>query len=263
MNSLLADRVHDLWDRLADFDSARLDAALDHLLESLCGILGAQNAAWIGAVRMTDILPGDPVHGWRPRAIRHLRPSPPLAEASKEQVRKLEKGSVDATTIRNVALAGTFRVNRLADLVPASWFDSDYYHAYYRGVGHEDAIWAGFPVNEDAEAYFGIFRDAAHGPFDPDDCEAVAYVLRGLKWFHRLQLLGHGLLVARTPLTPTERNILQGLLTGLSEKQIAAAQGQSPHPAHEHVSNIFRKFGVGNRAALMALWLGKAACPPD
>jgi len=47
-------------------------------------------------------------------------------------------------------------------------------------------------------------------------------------------------------------------LTGLPEKEIAAAQGHSYHTTHEYVSAIFRKFGVSNRSALMALWLGRA-----
>jgi DNA-binding NarL/FixJ family response regulator len=51
---------------------------------------------------------------------------------------------------------------------------------------------------------------------------------------------------------------LGGVLTGLSEKQIAANRHQSPHTTHENITNIYRKFGVRNRAALMALWLSKA-----
>lgn len=46
---------------------------------------------------------------------------------------------------------------------------------------------------------------------------------------------------------------IRGTLT-----DFAAAQGQSFHTTREYVSSIFRKFGVNNRAALMALWLGRA-----
>lgn len=64
---------------------------------------------------------------------------------------------------------------------------------------------------------------------------------------------------ASSPLTPVERQVLQSLLTGLSEKAIASAQSQSYHTTHEYVTSIYRKFGVNNRAALMALWLGKSS----
>jgi DNA-binding NarL/FixJ family response regulator len=48
-------------------------------------------------------------------------------------------------------------------------------------------------------------------------------------------------------------------LTGLPEKQIAEELGRSYHTIHEYVSAVFRKFGVNNRAALMALWLGQTS----
>ncbi len=253
------DFIHTLWDELADFDAARSDEALAHLMAGLCRLVGAQNVNWIGVVRMADILPGDPTHGWRPRAIRYLRPSQPIDDATQEQVKNLEQGSIDETTVRNIALVGHYRTNRLVDLVPETWLDSAYYRVYYSGVGHADAIWAGVPVNEDAECYFGVFRDGDHPRFTPDERDLVASALRGLKWFYRRQMLSHGLTVASSPLTATEREVLGSLLSGLSEKQIAATRKQSFHTTHEYVTNIYRKFGVNNRAALMSLWLGKAA----
>ena len=253
------DRIHDLWDELADFDAARVDEALDHLLRSLCELVDAQNANWFGAVRLADIIPGDPTHGWRPGTIRYLHPSRPIDEKVRKQVKKLEEGCIDETTVRNIALAGSFRANRLVDLVSEGWFESGYYRAYYADAGQADAIWAGVPINADAECYFGVFRDGAHPRFAPEERDLVACALRGLKWFCRRQMLGHGLLVASSPLTPTERDVMQGLLTGQAEKQIAAALDKSYHTTHEHVAAIFRKFDVTNRAALMALWLGKAS----
>ena len=122
-----------------------------------------------------------------------------------------------------------------------------FYHSYYQSCGHRDAVYVAFPVNEDAESYFGLFRATGQPPFTAEERDTLAYALRGIKWFHRQLLLSHGLLVASTPLTPVERRVLQSLMTGLAEKEIAAAQGQSYHTTHEYVSAIFRKFGVNNR----------------
>ena len=116
-----------------------------------------------------------------------------------------------------------------------------------------------FPVNEDAESWFGIHRALDCPPFTEAERDVIAYALRGIKWFHRQLMLSHGLLLAATPLTPNERRVLHLLLTGRSEKLIAAELDRSYHTVHECVTAIFRKFGVNNRAALMALWLGKAA----
>lgn len=250
------DRIHRLWDELADFDAASIDAARDHLLSGLCALIDAQNACWFGAVRLGDPLPEDPVRGWRPYAIHFLHASQPLADSGQAQIRELEAGTVDLTTLRNISFAGQFRSNRLVDLAPPEWFDGDYYRLHYRALGREDAIWAGVPINEDAEVYIGIFCGADRPRFTPEERDVVAYALRGLRWFHRQQMLGHGLLVASAPLTPVERGVLLGLLAGLSEKRIAVAQNQSYHTTHEYVRRIFRKYGVKNRAALMVLWLG-------
>lgn len=249
--------IHTLWDELADFDAARAPEARDHLLERMCHLINAQNATWMGAVRLGEPRPGDQVKGWRPRAIRELYPNLLFANKAKEQVDKLEAGSVDETTIANVALAGQYRFNRLIDLVPETWFEGDYYRTFYVGAGYRDTIWAGIPINEDAESYFGFYRSLEQEPFGTSERDVVAYALRGLRWFHRLQMLGEGLGVASSPLTPVERRVLGGLLQGLSEREIAASNDQSRHTTHDHVKRIFRKYGVSSRSALMALWLGR------
>jgi len=254
-----SDFIHTLWDELADFDAARSDEALTHLMGRLCTLAGAWNITWMGAVRLDATFPGDPIKGWRPRSIRHLHPSPPLEDAVREQMEKLEQGVMDITTIRNAEGAGAFRANRLCDLVGPEWFESLYYRAFYQGVGTADTVWVAFPVNEDAESWFGIHRAPDCLPFTEGERDVIAYALRGIKWFHRQLLLSHGVLVAATSLTPTERKVLHLLLTGLPEKRIAAELGRSYHTTHECVTAIFRKFGVNNRAALMPLWLGQAA----
>ncbi|HWK61841.1 MAG TPA: helix-turn-helix transcriptional regulator [Eoetvoesiella sp.] len=250
-------KTYRLWDELADMDAAAIDQARTYLLQGLCNLAGADSASWVGAVRMADSHSADPVYGWRPRLIHHLDTSPRLREVAQQQRRLLETGKVDETTLRNVEAAGRFRTHRLVDIVPPEWFEGEYYRSYYLALGRRDAIWAGVPVNADTEIYFGLYRSHREPGFSPEDRDAVAYALRGLRWFHRQQMLGHGLLLSNSPLTRAENAVLQGLLRGLSEKQIAAEVGQSPNTTHEYVTRIFRKYAVHNRAALMALWLGR------
>jgi DNA-binding CsgD family transcriptional regulator len=251
--------AHALWDELADRPIEDSEQGMRYLLERLCTLIGAHNASWVGAVRLSGEPPEDPLRGWRPRIVSFLHPFPELIERAEQDVKNLERGDVDITTVRNVASAGTFRVNRLVDLAPPEWFDSPYYHVTYRNKGREDAMWAGVPVNPDAESHIGVFRGSNVPRFSLEEREAFGYVLRGLKWFIRRQMLSHGLLVAETPLTPAERKVLHGLLTGWTEKEIAAQIGQSYNTTHAHVGILYRKFGVNNRSALMALWIGGGA----
>jgi DNA-binding CsgD family transcriptional regulator len=257
MNPELEERIHTLWDELADMDATRFDAVADRLMIGLCELAGAQNAAWIGSVRLGEAFPNDPVKGWRVSVVRYLYPMRPLDETAKEQAKNLNRGVADETTIANVAAAGRFRANRLRDLVSSEeWFNSPYYHVYYRGVGHADAVFIAFPINADAESWFGVFREIGKPDFSIEERDTLAYALRGLKWFHRQLMLSHGFLIASAPLTPAERRVLQLLLSRDSEKDIGLKLGLTANSAHQYVVAIFRKFGVGSRAALTSLWLG-------
>lgn len=254
----IRERIHTLWDTLADFDAAQVDEALAFLQTRLCELIAAQNADWIGVVRMDATFSGDPVGGWRPPVVRLLHHNEKFLASVQDQSKNLECGIVNDVVIRIVGMSGRFRACRLCDVMPAEWFDSPFYQSYYQDSGYRDALYVAFPVNEDAESYFGLFRATGQPPFTAEERDILAYTLRGIKWFHRQLLLSHGLLVADAPLTTVERRVLQGLLTGLPEKNIAAELGKSYHTTHEYVSAIFRKFGVNNRSTLMALWLGRA-----
>ena len=109
-----------------------------------------------------------------------------------------------------------------------------------------------FPLNAGCESHFGFYSKR---PFTQDEIACAAYALRGIKWFHHQLLLGNGLLVASQPLTPTERRVLQLLLTKASEKDISRQLEIALSTAHEHITRIFRKYGVRSRAELMTLWL--------
>lgn len=257
-DSELRARIHLLWDGLADFDAAQVDHALTFLMQGLCDLVGGRNAEWLGIVRLADALRNDPAGGWRPPVVRFLHPTDKLVDAVREQARRLDLQMINQAAAGIVAQSGRFRACRLCDVVPPAWFESDVYRAYYRDCDREDAIYVAFPVNADAESWFGVFRAGGQPRFSAQERDVLAYALRGIKWFHRQLLLSHGLLVAGTPLTQVERRVLQGLLSGQAEKQIAAELGQSYHTTHEYVTAIYRKFAVNNRPALMALWLGQS-----
>ena len=248
-------RTHTLWDGLADFDAARIETALDYLMRGLCALVDAQNAEWVGVARLADA-ESDPTGGWRPLSVRFLHPTEKLLAAVKAQTTRMDQRFTNEAVARILAQAGRFRASRLCDVAPDGWFDSDTYDTYYRDCGRMDVIYVAFPVNADTESWFGVFRACGQPPFTGRERDAVAYALRGIKWFHRQLLLSHGLLIAGTALTEIERRVLHGLLGGQTEKHLAAGLGHSHHTTHGHVTTLYRKFGVNNRPALMALWLG-------
>lgn len=60
-----------------------------------------------------------------------------------------------------------------------------------------------------------------------------------------------------SPLSAAESRVLDLVLDGLAEKQIATRLHISRHTAHNHVRNIYRTLGVHSRAELLALLVRK------
>lgn len=257
----ILDKVYALWDGLADFDAVNIQASRTYLLEQLSTLVDAQNADWIGCVRLSWSQADDPMKGWRPRTLFTLAPCANTSQVIDEAFQEMEKGQPDITTIRNVELAGSYRVLLLNELANPDWFAGPSYQRYYKALDRQDSIWAGIPVSADAEVQIGFHRSFDKPPFSGEDKALVFHALRGIRWFYKHQMLGEGVGVASTPLTPTEKTVLQGLLLGMTEKQIAGQNNQSPHTTHDHVKRIFRKYGVSSRSSLMALWLGKGLKP--
>jgi DNA-binding CsgD family transcriptional regulator len=77
--------------------------------------------------------------------------------------------------------------------------------------------------------------------------------------------LGGGLALCGEPgvseLSPRRRQVLAGLLDGLAEKQIAGKLGLSLPTVHEHVTDLYRHFGVGSRGELLGLFLRRRNGP--
>ncbi|OUJ76289.1 response regulator transcription factor [Hymenobacter crusticola] len=54
-----------------------------------------------------------------------------------------------------------------------------------------------------------------------------------------------------TDLTPRERQVLEGLVDGLSEKQVAARLDLAPQTVHSYIKQLYRKLHVRSRAELV------------
>ena len=253
-------RIHALWDELAAFSAHETEAALDHAMQALGELIGAQQAFWIGAVRLR--IEDDLLGGWRVRAIHRLNGNAEDRQLLKSVQRYHDRGVADPITFAQVREAGEFRVRLLCDLAPPDFASTRAYDILYRSRNIHDAIFAACPVNADAESYFGWYRVGSDcEPFSPADRDLVAYALRALKWFHRRVMLHYGLLVANAPLTSVERRLVSLLLTERSEKEIAADLALTPATTHTYITDLFRKFGVSGRPGLTALWLGKPSEP--
>jgi DNA-binding CsgD family transcriptional regulator len=281
---VVTEATYSLWQRLAAFPAADTESALRHLMEWLAREIAADDVVWIGAVRALRgaAAKDDPFFGWRLRARESLRPaSPAYSRLLKSYYEGHHYGKLTRTyyarshqeKIDHVGMtgraslsgAGRFRVHRLRD----GWIDfaafrrTPHYRLYYRDYRIADRMTIGYPVTPDAESFLLIDRinprqgegGERRRPFNAREAAVAGGAARGVPGLHRRLFLDNGLFASDKPLSPTERRIVRGLLSGRSEKQLAAATGQSLATLHKYVTALYKRFRVNGRSALMALWL--------
>jgi len=272
----------DLWPRLAAFPASRTDEALRELMEWIAREIDADNVIWIGAVRVLGgaAAKKDPFFGWRLRERLPLLPDPePYRRALKDYYDPEHYGKltptyrsrshadkmdhVGMTGRASLAGAGSFRVHRLRDkgwIDFKAWKRTLNYRIYYQEPGIIDRITIGFPVTDRCESFFLIDRFQRKGaprrrPFTRREADAAGLAVRSAPGLHRRLFLGNGLIAGDKPFSPAQRRVLGGLLDGFTEKEIAAAAGQTAGTTHQYVKALYARYGVTSRAALMAQWL--------
>lgn len=113
-------------------------------------------------------------------------------------------------------------------------------------------------THDNLRIYFTLTRRANAPEFAPEHQQLLELVLAGLsRWLHWLAL-SYGPVSASGTLPPHQRKVLLMLVTGRSEKQIAAELNLSTNTTHQYVTAIFRRFGVRNRPSLITKWLASA-----
>lgn len=111
------------------------------------------------------------------------------------------------------------------------------------------------PMRAGMRMHLTLMRAAGGEVFTEAHRSLLETALAGLtRWLHWLTL-SHGPVLTTGPLPPHQRKVLLLLLTGLSEKQIAAKLDLSTNTAHQYVTSLYRRFGVRNRPSLTAQWL--------
>lgn len=249
--------VYSLWDDLSDRHVSKPDEATAQFMSALCDLVGAWNATWAGAVQFDRAATDDPLQGWRVGAMQALHPVEPHPddEHFKEILKVWDRREIDPSFLLPMRGVGTFRTYSFRRELPKSWFNGPFYNTHYGSMGTHDAVFVAFPLNGDCESHFGFY---SRRRFTDSQIDLLTDAIRGIKWFHRARMMSSGLLVASSPLTPTERRVLHFLLSKASETEIAAQLDLAGSTTHQHVKSIFRKFGVRSRAALMSLWFGMA-----
>lgn len=122
-----------------------------------------------------------------------------------------------------------------------TWYGSPHYQELRREAGMDHNVLGAVHAGRRAFA-FSLHREVGDVPFTERDARLVEVLLHEAA----------PLVVPPEPLPPRQAAVLDGLCRGLSEKQIAAELGMSPHTVHDHVKRLHLRFGVQSRGELIA-----------
>jgi DNA-binding CsgD family transcriptional regulator len=137
------------------------------------------------------------------------------------------------------------------------WYRSIDYNEFLRHSGIDHALLSYYTLRDDS----ADVTDAISLHRDLGDKEFSLREVRILQFFHAElgPMVGRALASAEEPsasdLAPRARQVLECLLEGDSEKQVARRLGISQETVHHYTKIIYRHFRVRSRAELISRWL--------
>lgn len=141
-----------------------------------------------------------------------------------------------------------------------AWYASSQVQEVRRAVGVDDCIYSLYRLPRRGWA-MALCVHRAWGdsrPFTEREQQIVHLIHSGLDCFYQREA-GSSEPAGEDPgLTARMRQTLHLLLSGASEKQVAAAMSLSRHTVHVYVRSLYRRFNVNSRAELLALFVPRS-----
>lgn len=142
-----------------------------------------------------------------------------------------------------------------------TWYRSPTFNEHHRACGIDHYV---FSIARSPKGLYNTIW--LHRPVGEDAFTRREWWLVHTVHAELANLIGSALARADGPaisgLTRRQRQTLDGLLAGDSEKQVAARLGLSRATVHEYVTAVYRHFGVCSRGELLAVFVGRARPRP-
>jgi DNA-binding CsgD family transcriptional regulator len=135
-------------------------------------------------------------------------------------------------------------------VAPGEWDRSTWINEYVRPARVDHFIGSVRMIGKSSVAGCGFMRSAGDKPFSDEDRELLDLVHLGAGRFFESAS-------PRTLLPPRAQDTLDVMLTGATDKEIAAQLRISPHTVRQYVKVILRTYGVSSRGQLIAQAGGK------
>jgi DNA-binding CsgD family transcriptional regulator len=214
-----------------------------HMIDGICALIGASG----GGVALSE--------DFHPRGMGSLVEmyTSGFAAAGDGQI---VVGELQPSTARDPAISslmnrwestGSMTLRRRELASDTTWYRSDYVNLINRASGIDDSLYTIIPGPTPGSVFgMGFYRQWGQRPFNEDERDLVDAFQQGAAGIHR-SIFGH------VRLSPRLKQTLDGLLEGLSEKEIAARLRISVHTVHDYVKTLHVRFRVSSRAQLVAV----------
>lgn len=224
------------------------NAGLQHALNGICELLGADNSfLLVFGTPTASVVQSGFVYGYN-----HANAAGVLSRYFNEG----DQFDLLAQELRSSydGSAPVFARRRQELVADRDWYNSVYVNEFRRPWGFDHSIYS---IQSLGERRIGMSVNRAFGgpPFSAEDQALIEIFHLAVGRFLSRPVLdamsNHGF---RTKLTPRARQILDGLLRGETNKDIAELLGISPNTVHHYCKMVFRTFQVESRSELVAKW---------
>lgn len=218
-----------------------------HFLNGLARMTHSQVVLWIAASNLS--LAGEP-------SIDDVKDIGWSTSSDRERVYSY----VSATPLQDDPLcAAVFSMNeplvtrsRSEAMTTSNWANTHVRNDIHRPSGVDDSLLSISRMPGTRTSVLGFKRAWGEKPYGEEESSLVHLVHAECGWIFDSPSPRRPKARA-ADWSPRERDVLEMLLTGASEKMGAAKLNLSPHTFHGYVKTIYKKLRIGSRAELMAL----------
>ncbi len=138
------------------------------------------------------------------------------------------------------------------------WSMSPHVVEWSHALGLDDTVLSVEPLGQGAFASLVVVRPLRQRRYTARESELIALLQTNVAWMNRAaydEVTKSPRELLRDSLRPQYVRVLDELLAGRSEKEVAANLRLSTRTVHKYVEHIYRVFSVSSRGELMALWI--------
>jgi len=227
-------------------EAREIGAGLEQRLHVVAGIQRVIGAAMTTFAVLRDI--GDP----RRRAVEDEVSTPPADLNVRTMIDALRSSSYISDGLKAMSQRLRFTpmvTARRRELLPdKDWYRSESFNALHRVCGFDDHVYSFRALGGGRVVAIALRRSLGDQPYSDEEQSL-------LELFHeelvRLELRHRSEGAGGPRLAPREQDVLQGLLRGASEKEVAFELNLSRHTVHSYAKSIYSAYGVSSRAELL------------